>query len=529
MKQSYLFYLSIFALLFFAGCKKNNRRQINGKIAVNNGSSKSTTTLPGSTAPAQLLSFKINGASCAYDSLSVSYYYPVAVGTSLSSFTVNYDTTATAKVYINDLAVKNGGVLNSAITVNDKLTVKAVNAVNETTTYHLIITGMPIVILTANSNIADDDVSAKFDLVNPDYKTEHSNLEISSNIQIAIRGGVSRAFPKKNYKVHLVDDSNNDAGASLLGLRNDNSWILDAMYIDQARMRNRVCTDLWNTFNNVPYIDKEPTALNGTRGYMTEVFLNGKYHGIYCLTEKLDRKQLQIKKQYGDMYKANFWTTESAFQGISSFDNTSSTWGGWELTYPKLGDSPAPDWSYLHDEISFIASSTDDDFRKQIASKVDIDNIVDYYIFVNILRATDNENKNTFFSFYDIRSAGYFFYSPWDLDGTIGRNPGGGTSSNEIIGTANNNLFQRLMNLNVNNFKGLIKTRWAQLKNNQLSKLTVGARIEVYRKLMTNTDAFTRERKVWDNITQDLNTEASYMNNWYSTQYDQFDSYVNSL
>lgn len=527
MKLLYLFYLSVFMILLFAGCKKNNSHPNTPKAVTHNGNGQSSATLP--SAPAQLLNFKINGASCAYDSLSVSYYYPVAAGNSLTGFTVNYDTTATTAFYINDVRVKNGGVVNSAITVNDVLTLKAINAVNQTTTYHLVITGMPIVMLTAGSNIADDDVNAKFDLVNPDYQAQHSSLEISSNIQISIRGGVSRAFPKKNYKVHLVDESNNDIDKSLLGLRNDNSWILDAMYIDQARMRNRVCTDLWNSFNNVPYIDKEPTALNGTRGYMTEVFLNGKYNGVYCLTEKLDRKQLQIKKQYGDMYKADFWTNESAFQGVSAYDNTSSTWGGWELAYPEIGDSPAPDWGYLYNEINFIATSTDDDFSRQIASKVDINNIVDYYIFINILKATDNENKNTFFSFYDSRSAGYFFYSPWDLDGTIGRNPGGGTSSNEIIGTANNNLFQRLMNLNVNNFKGLIKARWAQLKDNQLSKSTVAARIEVYRKLMTNTNAFNRERKVWDNITQDLNTEAAYMDNWYSTQYDQFDSYVNGL
>ncbi|HWZ34650.1 MAG TPA: hypothetical protein VNW51_00745, partial [Mucilaginibacter sp.] len=103
MKLSYLFYLSVFAVLFFAGCKKNNSRQNSGKTTANNGS-KSTPALP--TAPAQLLSFKINGAPCAYDSLSVSYYYPVAVGASLTGFTVNYDNSSATTIYINDVPVK---------------------------------------------------------------------------------------------------------------------------------------------------------------------------------------------------------------------------------------------------------------------------------------------------------------------------------------------------------------------------------------------------------------------------------------
>ncbi|HEY9535669.1 MAG TPA: CotH kinase family protein [Mucilaginibacter sp.] len=526
MKLFCLVYVSIFMLLV-AGCKKNDIGRDNGKTTLKNGSGKSSPILP-ATAP-QLLSFKINGASCAYDSLSVSYYYPVAVGTSLASYTVNYDTTATTAIYIDNVRIKNGAIVNSVITTNDDLIITAVNAVNVTTTYHLIVTGMPIVMLTAGNEIGDNDINAKFDLINPDYQAQHSKLEIASNITIAIRGGTSRAYPKKNYKVHLVDDSNNESDVSLLGLRSDNSWILDAMYIDQSRMRNRLCTDLWNTFNNVPYIDQEPTALNGTRGYMTEVFLNGKYHGIYCLTEKLDRKQLKIKKQYGDMYKADYWTNETDFQGISPFDNNSGTWGGWELEYPDLGDTPAPDWSYLYNEVNYIANATDDDFSKQISSKVDINNMVDYFIFINILDATDNENKNTFFSFYDSRNESRFFYSPWDLDGTMGRNAGGNLKANEIIGPANNNLLQRLMNLNVSNFKGLIKTRWNQLKNNQLSKDAVAARIEVYRKLLNNTNAFAREHRAWNNITQDVNTEAAYMSSWYSAQYDQFDNYVNGL
>jgi len=514
-------------LLVITGCKKNEVARDGGKNTINNGGGKSNSSLP-SGAP-QLLNFKINGATCAYDSLSVSYYYPVAVGSSLNSFTVNYDTTAAAAIYINNVRIKNGTLVNSTLTTNDDLTVTAVNALNVTATYHLIITGMPVVMLTASAEIGDDDIDAKFDIVNPDYQAQNSRLETISNITIAIRGGTSRDYPKKNYKVHTVDDANNDTDVSFLGLRTDNSWILDAMYIDQARMRNRLCTDLWNTFNNVPYINREPTALNGTRGYLTEVFLNGKYHGVYCLTEKLDRKQLKIKKAYGDMYKADFWTNETSFRSVSAFDISSDTWGGWELEYPDLGDIPAPDWSYLYNEVNFIATSTDADFSKQISSKVDINNMVDYFIFINILDAADNENKNTFFSFYDSRDAGYFFYSPWDLDGTMGRNASGGKKANEIIGTDNNNLLKRLMDLNVSDFKGLVKARWNKLKDSQLSKQTVAARIEVYRKLLNNTNTFARERLIWNNITQDVNTEAAYMINWYNAQYDMFTSYVNNL
>jgi hypothetical protein len=277
-------------------------------------------------------------------------------------------------------------------------------------------------------------------------------------------------------------------------------------------MRNRLCTDIWNSFNNVPYIASEPTAHNGTRGYMTEVFLNNKYVGIYCLTEKLDRKQLQVKKQYGDIYKANDWTNQTDFYNVSPFDNTMDTWGGWELEYPELGDTPAPDWGYLYNIVNFISASTDEEFSNQVKNKVDINNMVD-----------------TFFSFYDYRTAPAFFYSVWDLDGSMGRNAGGFYKANDILGAGNNNLLQRLVKLNPGNFTGLIKARWNSLKNSQLSKSTISGRIEGYRKLLVGTNAFARERYRWANITRDLDPEAAYMTSWYTDQYNMVDSYINSL
>lgn len=526
MKAHYFLYATL-ALVLIAGCKKNNTEKpaINSTNGDNGG--KPTQTLP--TSAAQLLDFKINGASCAFDSVTNAYYYPVPAGGALSGYTISFDTTAAKAILIDNTRLKAGAVTNYALTTNQEVEIKALNSLNIATAYKLIITGLPIVILKAGSVIGDNKISAAFNLVNPDYLAEGSKLEMSSNIMISIRGATSRYYPKSSYAVHLVDAGGADTDAPLMGLRNDNSWILDAMYIDQARMRNRLATDIWNSFNNVPYIASEPTAHNGTRGYMTEVFLNNKYVGIYCLTEKVDRKQLQVKKQYGDIYKANDWTSQTDFYSVAPFDNTLDTWGGWELEYPDLGDTPAPDWSYLYKIVNFISTSTDEEFSSQVKNKVDINNMVDYFIFMNITEAFDNQNKNTFFSFYDYRNAGAFFYSVWDLDGSLGRSAGGNYKANDVLGAGNNFLLQRLIKLNPENFKGLLKSRWNSLKNNQLSKTTISARIEAYRKMLVNTNAFARERYRWANITQDLDPEAAYMTSWYTDQYNMIDTYINGL
>ena len=67
------------------------------------------------------------------------------------------------------------------------------------------------------------------------------------------RGASSSNYPKRSYAIKLRDENGNSVDRKLLGYRSDNNWILDAMYIDLACMRNRVATDLWNAFECKPY------------------------------------------------------------------------------------------------------------------------------------------------------------------------------------------------------------------------------------------------------------------------------------
>jgi spore coat protein CotH len=532
MKKNYLLY-GLLLMLLLAACKKSDKFDSQPIVDPNTGSNGNGGSDPNvSTFPPQLKNFKINGVSCGYDLISNTFYYPVAPGTSLSGFKVSFDTVSTKSLLMDNVPATTGSTVNSSLTTNETIAIKALGIFNTSTNYKLIITGLPMVVLQTDAlSLGDEKTDASLKLINPNYQAQGGKIETATNIKISLRGATARYLPKKSYSVKLVDGGGNDTDMSLLGLRNDNSWILDAMYIDPSRMRNRLCTDIWNSYNNVPYAEDEPEALNGTRGYMTEVFFNDQYQGVYCLTERLDRKQLKVKKQYGNMYKADNWSDEVNFSAITNpFNNSDENWGGgWQFAYPEIGDTPAPDWKYLYDVVNFITTANDDAFKTNIGNKVDINNLVDYYIFMNILEAKDNQSKNTFFSIYDYRTAGKFFYSVWDLDGAMGRDWDGSILPHEILGAGTNNLYKRLLTLNAGGFKDLVKLRWNYLKDNQLSKNTIAGRIEGYRKVLGTSNAFLREKAIWLLVEPDINAEATYMTNWYGAQYNLFNSYVNGL
>mgnify|MGYP000109709757 FL=1 len=311
-------------------------------------------------------------------------------------------------------------------------------------------TFLPIVELNCNS------VNSKAYTTGSLRVTDPASLGYDSLMIAAFkyRGASSSNYPKRSYAIKLRDENGNSVDRKLLGYRSDNNWILDAMYIDLACMRNRVATDLWNAFECKPYYaDREKKVRTGTRGKFVEVILNGQWWGLYCMTEKMDRKQLKLKKfvpaaqsttgeneVHGVLYKSNQWTYE-VFMGHESNDDNDNkqviyphkkvsdyknilgqeTWCEYEFKYPDYEDE-AVEWRPLHDAANMVATSFILNIDS-VKSRFDYPMLRDYYLFIDLLLATDNHGKNLFWYAYDTQGpeGDKLSLAPWDLDGTFGQ------------------------------------------------------------------------------------------------------------
>jgi hypothetical protein len=478
-----------------------------------------------------LKSFRINGAACPIDINSKTFYFPTSAVNPVNSCTVNYDSVGIKSFLIDNQPVKSNTLINVTLTTNEVASVQITDTANNVYNCSLVITGLPIL----NSHVTSVDVIdtlayCNLELIDPDYVAHNGTWLVNSNISMGLHGSGSRYYPKQSADITMLDANNNDLNISLLGLRSDQSWVLDAMYVDQSRMRNRLCTDIWNSFNNVPYIASQPTAHNGCRGYLVEAFLNDAYMGVFALNEKMDRKEIQANKTYGVVYKADDPTTNTLFSAPAiSYDDNSSTWAGWEISWPNAGSTPAPTWSYLSNFDNFVSTSSDSLFTAQIGTMVNIDNVVDYFLFINVIAANDNTGKNQYFSFYSSQTNPQFFYSVWDLDTSFGRNSDNSYFEDPgliALGT-DNNLVDRLYALDVDGYREKTKARWNALKNSQLSKAAINSRILAYAEQLILTNAGNREIARWGNLTQSFSAETTYMSNWYSTHYDELDNYIN--
>ncbi|MDI9536219.1 MAG: CotH kinase family protein, partial [Bacteroidota bacterium] len=132
--------------------------------------------------------------------------------------------------------------------------------------------------------------------------------------------------------------------------------------------------------------------------------------------------------------------------------------------------------------------------------------------------------KNTFL----IKSAqtGKFVIIPWDLDATWGLFWDGTYTEPTFITT--NYLYDRLFELNPNDFKTKLKNRWFALRQNVFSQEEILLEFEKPLSLILKSGIIEKENLIWK---LNINTEAeyNYIKTWISARLNYLDNYFSNL
>ena len=275
------------------------------------------------------------------------------------------------------------------------------------------------------------------------------------------------------------------------------------------------------------YQDGEPKAKSGVDIMYVEMFLNGAYNGLYNLSEQVDRKQLNLKKFdndiRGELYKGVFWADGVLFNALEDFDNDSRIWSGHEYRYPKEDD--ITDWTNLYSFTDFAIHSSDVHFNREIWSNFDKDNFADYFIFLNLIRATDNTGKNIYIGKYDIDEP--YFFIPWDLDGVFGTN-WKGISDNTFDDILSNGFIDRVLSLNPNNISYDIAEKWFEYRAHILSNDPLLDSITEKYQYFTQNKIYDRESIVYPNYLFDQ-ARFSFTTTWLVNRLEYLDGYFTTI
>lgn len=389
--------------------------------------------------------------------------------------------------------------------------------------YALYLTELPLIsIETSNEIVNDPKVHAEMHLI------ENGKEPISWDIGIELRGRLSLSYPKKSYTVELWTDSTGEETLkdSILNMRKDDDWVLDGLWNEPIRARDYVAHDLWLKMGRYPYMGKEKITFGSKRRFC-EVFVNGEYRGIYYLGERIDRKQLALKKPEeeikGELFKSLGFSGGTLFTETGKAPHSDSKfWNGYELEFPEK--EGMLDWTNLHNFVSFVVDADKTTFDKEIWERLDRANAVDYFIFVNVLLAQDNLGRNTFTARYD-ESSPYFFV-PWDMDATLGRFMNG-----HRVGSGNvpvtHGLYDRLKKNDV--FVIELKERWRTLRNDILSDGILEGKYQEVFDLLQKNGVYEREELKPDLSKNYSDGEISFIKSWVADRLVYLDEYFEQM
>lgn len=148
---------------------------------------------------------------------------------------------------------------------------------------------LPLMLINTNGQRIPDEprISAEMGLVYNGKGAINSmddpRNEYDGWISIELRGESSIEFAKKSFSIELqqADGSNNNV--SLLGLPEENDFVLNGPFSDQTLVKNVLSYELFRR-----------TGRWAPRTRFIELVLNGDYEGVYVLTEKLKRDDNRV-------------------------------------------------------------------------------------------------------------------------------------------------------------------------------------------------------------------------------------------
>lgn len=290
---------------------------------------------------------------------------------------------------------------------------------------------LPIVIINTlnNGSIPDQPrVLATMKIIDSgpgerNYVSDQDNpakLNYNGNIEIEIRGSSSQSLPKKQYGLTTLQTDNvTNNNVSLLGMPEENDWVLNALPFDASLIRDYISYELSRRIGNY-----------APRTKYCEVMINNSYQGLYMLQEKIkvDDNRVDIIK-----IKATDNTLPDLSGGyiIKADKTTSDDPSAWTMsTYlgtatDFVHESPnsltitSTQHNYIKSVFDKLASKAKNtSFSDGYPSVIDVPSFIDFMV-VNEL--SSNVDAYQFSTFFHIDKNGKLRAGPlWDLNLTYG-------------------------------------------------------------------------------------------------------------
>ncbi|MCR9253531.1 MAG: CotH kinase family protein, partial [bacterium] len=296
----------------------------------------------------------------------------------------------------------------------------------------LTTSNLPIVIIdTQQQDIPDEPkINATMGIIyNGPDQTNNINDSFNhynGNIGIESRGNSTQDFDKKSYSVELWDEFGEDISLPLLGMGEEEDWILHSMVIDKSHVRIPM------TF----YFAQKMGHYASNWRYV-ELVINGEYRGLYILTEKIKRDQnrvdiskLKEDDLSGDQLTGGYILRIDWLDDPEGFESQYNSQGGepmlFQWYYPRARDIKPEQAEYIENwignfEDALFSSTYRNENGERYTDLIDLDSFVDFLLINELSKNSDGYKLSSYIHKDRDSKGGKLVAGPiWDFDQTYG-------------------------------------------------------------------------------------------------------------
>lgn len=245
----------------------------------------------------------------------------------------------------------------------------------------------------------------------------------SGHIGISVRGASSASYPQRPFSVETRDSSGANNNVSVLGMPEENDWVLLSNFNDRSLIKNIISTKLFGEMGNY-----------STKMQLCEVLIDSSYQGIYVIGEKIKRDKnrvdianLTLADTLGDdltggyILQQNYWNENNSFlSNYSPIDHPTFD-VHFVYEYPDAEAIQPAQKLYI---AAFIDSLETALYSNNFADPVtgyrkymDVKSFIDYFLVNEVARNADGFKKSVFFHKDKNSKGGKLKAGPaWDFD-----------------------------------------------------------------------------------------------------------------
>ncbi len=273
-------------------------------------------------------------------------------------------------------------------------------------------TGMPkIYINTENGK----KITSKEDYVNCTVSLSGTDEEYCfEDVSAGVRGRGNNSwkyYPKKPYRVKF------DEKISLFGEAKNKSWVLLAMYSDFSYMKDLLAFRLADSIGTDAFVPSY---------HYVELYLNGKYNGLYLLTDQVDENsgRSDVKEDFDEtatevpfLVELDAYAPDEGEEGVDWFYVSGYAYN---IKYPEADERyTAAQFEYIKNYIESVDSlcRKADVSMSELSEFIDIESFIDYYIVSEVMGQMEINWKSVYMS---KKTDGKLKMGPlWDFDWSI--------------------------------------------------------------------------------------------------------------